>query len=322
MTARARTRHRRPEGEPGSAVGATDLCGPGASPDGQGADGVGRVPERGCFAALGHRFTFASPEAPLRAHVGDLLAPLRAPGHTGTRYEHRVSAAGHILCRDGAPLRPAGPAGLVVPTLLWQVNRQAVASSAGIVPVHAAAAARGRAGVVLAGRSGAGKTTLVAGLVRAGLDYLTDEVVAIDPTTGRILAYPKPLSVKIGGRRLLEDLRRPTPAALTAYESLQWQLPATSIRADAPGDWAEPRVVVIVDREPGTACRLEPLRPGEAVLALAANLLRYGPHPRRDVEALATVVTRSRSFRLTVDGLDEACQALVDLIDQPLPGAA
>ena len=43
-----------------------------------------------------------------------------------------------------------------------------------------------------------GKTTLVAGLVLAGLRYLTDEAVAIRPADGGITPFPKALSVDHG----------------------------------------------------------------------------------------------------------------------------
>ena len=40
-----------------------------------------------------------------------------------------------------------------------------------------------------------GKTTLTAGLVRAGFDYLSDEAVAFDWDTLDIVPYAKPLSI-------------------------------------------------------------------------------------------------------------------------------
>lgn len=61
--------------------------------------------------------------------------------------------------------------------------------------VHAGAVGwRGRA-IVLPGRSRAGKTTLVAELVRAGAEYYSDEFAVLDER-GRVHPFPKPLAVR------------------------------------------------------------------------------------------------------------------------------
>ena len=51
--------------------------------------------------------------------------------------------------------------------------------------------------------SGTGKTTLACLLGRS-FGYLTDETVGIDPPSGRILPYPKPLSVRISPEKRRE----------------------------------------------------------------------------------------------------------------------
>ena len=65
---------------------------------------------------------------------------------------------------------------------------------------HAAGLAHPETGAVIAlvGASGAGKSTATRALAR-GLDYVSDEAVAVG-ATGRVVAYPKPVSIKIPGR--------------------------------------------------------------------------------------------------------------------------
>jgi energy-coupling factor transporter ATP-binding protein EcfA2 len=75
------------------------------------------------------------------------------------------------------------------------VNRLAVGGTTGRLLFHAEAAERNGRAVVLVGPSGRGKSTLTAALVKAGLGYLTDEVVAVDPTTRRIRPFAKPLNL-------------------------------------------------------------------------------------------------------------------------------
>jgi hypothetical protein len=58
--------------------------------------------------------------------------------------------------------------------------------------------------IVLPGRSFAGKTTLVAALVKAGAEYWSDEYAVLD-ADGLVHPYPKPLSVRINAARATEE---------------------------------------------------------------------------------------------------------------------
>jgi hypothetical protein len=73
------------------------------------------------------------------------------------------------------------------------LNHVAAIGSGGHLLLHAGAVEQDGQVVVVAGRSGWGKTTLVAGLVRRGWSYLTDELVAIDPHERGVVPYPKAL---------------------------------------------------------------------------------------------------------------------------------
>jgi hypothetical protein len=102
---------------------------------------------------------------------------------------------------------------------------------AGVVGVQ------GRA-IVLPGRTLAGKTTLVAALVKAGAEYWSDEYAVLD-ADGLVHPYPKPLSVRIGAHETdeqpVETLGgragdRALPIALIAFTSYRpgaaWALSA------------------------------------------------------------------------------------------------
>jgi hypothetical protein len=66
--------------------------------------------------------------------------------------------------------------------------------------VHAGVVAWKGRGIVLPGRSGAGKTTLVAALLEAGATYLSDEYAVLDGN-GMVHPYPRPLSFRQGRER-------------------------------------------------------------------------------------------------------------------------
>lgn len=92
--------------------------------------------------------------------------------------------------------------------------------------VHAGVVGIGERAIVLPGRSFAGKTTLVAALVRAGAEYWSDEYAVLD-ADGLVHPYPKPLSVRIDDTRATDEQPveslggragdRPLPAALIAF---------------------------------------------------------------------------------------------------------
>lgn len=76
----------------------------------------------------------------------------------------------------------------------WEFNRLAIESHR--CSIHAAAVSVGGRGVLLAGASHSGKTTLAGWLVaHHGAAYVTDEVSAIDDRL-QVLPFPRPLGVR------------------------------------------------------------------------------------------------------------------------------
>lgn len=67
--------------------------------------------------------------------------------------------------------------------------------------LHAGAVALHDQAILLPGRSFAGKSTLVAALVRAGATYYSDEYAVLDPQ-GRVQPFAKPLSIRSGAGQL------------------------------------------------------------------------------------------------------------------------
>lgn len=68
--------------------------------------------------------------------------------------------------------------------------------------VHAGVVTGPSGAVVLPGRSGAGKSSLVAECVRRGAGYLTDELVAVE-RDGAVRGGGMPLNLKAGARQIL-----------------------------------------------------------------------------------------------------------------------
>lgn len=152
--------------------------------------------------------------------VLDLVFPRQAPASF-------VDAVAHVWSRclaDSAdkpdaqtktpqqaePLTVAGPIDdtdeavrAALQRLSQDVTRYLIAAQTGrLLMFHAGAVSHPATGrsVVFVAPSGTGKTTL-AGLLGRSFGYLTDETVGIDPASGRIHPYPKPLSISPDGHR-------------------------------------------------------------------------------------------------------------------------
>lgn len=81
-----------------------------------------------------------------------------------------------------------------LPELAARINALALAE-ARCLAVHAGAVAAGSTVVAFPAASGAGKTTLTAACLQAGLDFVSDEALCLDWDDGAVRPYPRPLAL-------------------------------------------------------------------------------------------------------------------------------
>jgi hypothetical protein len=168
--------------------------------------------------AFGLRLQVESDVPDLAALLAARLPPFEPAGgdqRCARRYAVLRDGVG-VLSRCGRQLprrveTPSDAADLVVADL----QRFVALRAEGLVFVHAGVVAwRGRA-LLLPGRSGSGKSRLVAALVWAGAQYLSDEMAVLD-ACGSVLPYPRPLALRLadGSHQRLAAERLPSPPAL------------------------------------------------------------------------------------------------------------
>jgi hypothetical protein len=152
---------------------------------------------------------------------------------------------------------------------------------------------RGRA-IVLPGRSFAGKTTLVAALVKAGAEYWSDEYAVLD-ADGLVHPYPKPLSVRINDTR--ETAEQPV-------ESL----------GGRAGDRALPvAVIAFTSYHPGASWVLRARTAGEG----AVKLLEHSIAARSRPAQVLAAVRRAATGAVVLEGdRGDASQAASALLSQ------
>jgi hypothetical protein len=220
--------------------------------------------------------------------------------------------AGGWWFRPGPSASSTAPevTGLLGP-MVDRLNRL-VCRSGPMVAVHAGAVAVRDAGLLLSGPAEAGKSTLTAGLVCAGASYLGDEAVGIDAAAGRLLAYPKPLTLDPGSHHLFPDLA--DIAVAGSGTDRRWHVPVHAIRRDAVATDAPLTHVVLCQYESGATTALHELSRAETVYELAEQTFRFKERPRRSLDTLATAVAAASCHRLIVGDLDAAVRAVLELV--------
>jgi hypothetical protein len=167
--------------------------------------------------------------------------------------------------------------------------------------LHAAWVSRRGRGVLIAGRHGAGKTSLAAALaLRHGWALHGDDVAILSPS-GTPRALERPLRIKPGSGRRLPELRSGRRTEL---------VPLAGISAPAN---VRLRVVVLLRGKSG---RLRMTRPaaGLATAALVKATLGFNDGPARTLKTLAGLTARVPVWVLSGGTLDERCAALGSLV--------
>jgi hypothetical protein len=269
------------------------------------------------FDALGLAFDVEAADPRLTTHVEHLYAGFPDPGPASHRYRLQDDPSddgrGELWFDDERLGAGDAPEALVA-TLVHDLNRQALGGSEHLI-LHAGGVEHGGIGVALPGAMEAGKTTLVAGLVRAGLGYLSDEAVAVDRQSLRIHPYPKPLSVDRGAWFLFPELEPHVDLPTDTYKKDQWQVAPRDIRPDPLGQPCSVAVIVFPRYEEGLATSIQPLGRAEALVELAKNTYKFDVQGAPALDVLADVVRPADCYRLAGGDLDAAVAAVIDLLD-------
>jgi hypothetical protein len=138
--------------------------------------------------------------------------------------------------------------------------------------VHAGVVGVEDRAIVLPGRSFAGKTTLVAALVKAGAEYSSDEYAVLD-ADGLVHPYPKPLSMRINDTRETDEQ------------------PVESLGGRA-GDRPLPvAVIAFTSYRPGAAWALRTRTAGEGAVKLLEHSIAARSRPEQVLAAVRRAVT-------------------------------
>jgi hypothetical protein len=200
--------------------------------------------------------------------------------------------------------------------LLGEVSRGAVEACSDVLAFHAGVVSRDGKALLLPAPSASGKTTLVAGLVRAGCSYLSDELAQIDPSTGEVLPFPRALAMGPRSIELFDGLAGRLPAELEEPSSPKRYVRPDDLRADSLSDGPAPvRAIAFPTYAADSLTKLEPISRGQAVISLIANSFNFVHVGASALELLASVVSGAVVYRLPFSDLAEAVEIAMSLLD-------
>lgn len=288
------------------------------------------------YAAFDHRFQVTCDHAGLDARLAVVLAPLESTPNDGTLTRDATCAAapGRVdleadaptyrlvvdrgrpgpfeLWRDDEPLVRSDHPALPYARLLQQINRHANRTASLTATVLHSAAAQAPAGpVLLPAPMEAGKSTLVAELVRRGWGYLTDELVALEPDTLAVRAFPRAISLDQGSWRLFPELAPQVDEATRWRLPAQWQVPAASFGHVAI-DGLRPAAVVTHHYRPKLQTELTELDAVECLRRLIQCCFSFDDYVERDLNVLSSLLEHVPCYELVVGDLFAARDALVE----------
>ena len=198
--------------------------------------------------------------------------------------------------------------------MLWDVYDRAFREARTGLVLHAALASRRGRGVLMPGRPDAGKTTLVAGLVRAGLSYLTDEAAVFDPATRRLGGVPRPLGMTRSTIALFPGLEDRLPPELRRTDRRTRHVPPSKIRARSVARVCDLRYVVVPDYRRGATTRLVPLSRAETLVLLSRSAFAPQRFVSEGLEPMGVALARADCYRLRTGDLAGAVDAVVSLV--------
>jgi hypothetical protein len=252
--------------------------------------------------------------------LDDHLAENRIRGHVGGRVRATFDPTARILClydrdRRTAVLHAATSAG--VPRWMDRAPFRTIltwwAADRGLALLHASAVAGRDGAVVLAGTSGAGKSTTAMACLAAGMDLLGDDACVV--STG---SEPKVWSLYRLAKLEPDALRRlPALAALATDRHDEQTLidPGTHHRGGAPL-----RAILLPQVTDATATSVVPLRATEAMRVLGPTTLLEGGGLSGDALGTLTEVARQvPCFRLELGtDLDGVVATVRGMAEQPV----
>jgi hypothetical protein len=186
--------------------------------------------------------------------------------------------------------------------LKYEVVLHLIQAHSDLLWLHAGAAAyRGKA-VLIPGGSGRGKSTLVTSLCTQGWTYISDDVVPLDPNSGKVIPFPRLPMVR-------ENLGQELPVdCVQKLKKTEVYLDPEAMCREAMPIWG----LVFPTYSLHSPTEILPYSPATAALELLENCLNFVHHKQAAVHYVCELVKHLPTFRLSYSSGNLAAE-LIDL---------
>jgi hypothetical protein len=274
------------------------------------------------YRALAYPFRIvASPR--LGAFLRRFLAPFQTDAESeGPVYELRHEPGTEkpwAMYLEGTSLHRGRTPSRILEFALWDISTKAIGSDHGFLAVHAAAASWRGTGIVLPAPPDSGKSTLVAGLTRAGCAYLTDEAALIEPASGLLQPFPRSLWL---AKPSLDAVFKEESDRMRWATGRQFHVRPADLRPRALGRPCPVGFVIAPRYEAGARGELEPMSRAEALMVMASNAFHLERFGAAGIELLGSVVRRAGCYRIRIGDLEEAVRSILDVVRATASGTS
>jgi hypothetical protein len=274
----------------------------------------------GAYLMLTHGFRVKSDIAQVSELVPALLAPFESRPMRGmTAYRLASDGAGDdpytISVNGTVAARVTTSLGLI-DELLWHANGEAIRKEDRSVAIHAAAASYDGVGVILPAAPDSGKSTTVAGLLRAGFGYLTDEAALIDSVSCEVKPYPKPIWLAPPSVRAIPELQRNVLPPFRSLDRIRTYIRPQDLGTAGIAAPCPIRLVVSPRYIPGSPLKAERLSKASTMMCLAENAFNLGRIGPGAIHTLRAVADSAEGFQLRFGQLEEATELITRLLEE------
>lgn len=201
----------------------------------------------------------------------------------------------------------------VLPYVEWSVNWEVPKVYPEFLQLHAASLERDGLGVILAGDSGHGKSTLATALVMRGWGYLCDEFALVRASNLNLIPYPRAICLKKPSYPIIEKLGWAPQAPPQFLKGAKGHVGFVNPLAHDPrslGRPCLPRYILFPRYVPGAVPSLDPMSRAEAALELHRVCFNLFACDRVGTNVLAELVRGAECFRLTSGEIQATCDLL------------
>lgn len=191
----------------------------------------------------------------------------------------------------------------------------------GAYAIHAGAAVYRGAALIIAGKSGQGKTTLTLALLGRGLGLLSDEFAVAEPGTQRIMPYRRSPHVRPGTPDLIPELRflKDRPQQRLGG-GIEWALAPADLERAFPGCLAPPaplRYVLLLDGapRPGDRPTIAPVPAALATMELLRGTWAASVDFAGGLARLGGLLSGAACGRLSAGALDATLDCVVGWLE-------